>query len=300
MESVLQRQDRYNIHDLPQCNDCRSLFDSLDAHNVWKGGEHDQSKRVFLKQQAHIFKPKKKDGRPSTNWILLEEKLNIQQRIRSKFSKGLQSSTGYDLSPEDYLEGFFRRDHSRHKAGKRKSRSSHDGINDTSNSHVEHPAAPPPRRLDPGRNAIHDTSDSRVARPTSSPPRRRNSSPRHRQMGSGRTSPSPARLSPRKPYAPQYASGPFSVLAALHLATEARHGHSNGRRLLSLTKNQLKRMAQPMCRSNLYDKGRIRGRNAFACMEGLIEKSLVRKEIVRDAKTDGEIEKWGLLRRSAR
>ena len=112
------------LNDLPQCNDCRSLFDSLDAHNVWKGGGHDQSKRVFLKQQAHIFKPKKKDGQPSTNWIFLEEKLNIQQRIRSKFSKGLQSSTGYDSSPEDYLEGFFWRDHSRHEAGKRKSRSS--------------------------------------------------------------------------------------------------------------------------------------------------------------------------------
>ncbi len=58
-------------------------------------------------------------------------------------------------------------------------------------------------------------------------------------------------------------------------------------------------MAQPLCRSNLYDKARIRGRNAFACMDGLMGKHLVRKEIVRNTNAGGgggaEIEKWGLL-----
>ena len=113
-----------------------------------------------------------------------------------------------------------------------------------------------------------------------------------------RTSTSPTRSPHSKHYTPQYASGPFAVLATLHLAMHSKHKQSNGRRLLTLTEELLKRMAQPICRSNLYDKGRIRGRNAFACMDGLIEKQYVRKEIVRNTSDidGGEIEKWGLLR----
>jgi hypothetical protein len=72
-----------------------------------------------------------------------------------------------------------------------------------------------------------------------------------------------------------------------------------GRRLLSLTEDELKRYAQRRCRSNLYDKGRIRGRSAFACVDGLVEKQLVRKEIIRDRNSD-EIEKWGLLTKGER
>mmetsp|Transcript_30118 Transcript_30118/g.62990 ORF Transcript_30118/g.62990 Transcript_30118/m.62990 type:complete len:1434 (-) Transcript_30118:244-4545(-) len=268
MKAVLQRQDRYATHDLPQCNDCQNLFDALDAHNVWKGGG--PSKRNFLKQQAHIFKPKKKDGQPSTNWILLEEKLNVQQKVRRECSTALQF---------DYLEEFVRRDHARHETETRQEHSQqpHDGFDDTSDSHLAHLAASPPRRrgvsLLPRQNGSRVNDGISLARITAPSPK-----------------------SSRKPYIPQYASGPFSVLATLHLAMQSRHKLSNGRRLLTLTEDQLKRMAQPMCRSNLYDKGRIRGRNAFACMEGLIEKGLVRKEIVRNAETGGEIEKWGLLR----
>ncbi|KAL7552443.1 hypothetical protein ACHAWF_015680, partial [Thalassiosira exigua] len=250
IKAVLQRQDRYHLHDLPQCNDCQSLFDALENHKVWSGGGRVQSKRNFFRQQAHIFKPEKNDGQPTTNWVLLEEKLNIQQKIRSEF--GEQATVG-----EDWLEEFVRIQDARHETSQTRGRQSND--RNGADSHLSYLASTPPRR-------------------TNTPPRQRHSNG-----------------TPRKTYTPQYASGPFAILATLHLAMHSKHQQSRGRRLLTLTEEQLKRMAQPMCRSNLYDKGRIRGRNAFACMDGLIEKSLVRKEIIRNRDTAGEIEKWGLL-----
>jgi len=272
IKAVLQRQQRYHVHDLPMCNDCQSLHQALEKHKVWTGGgnEDPTSKSVF-KQQSHIFKPLKKDGNPSTNWILVEEKLRIQEDIRRSFAAGLlRFAPGYDSPPEDWLEEFVRRDHARHCAGQSSS-----GCNDIiTDSHLAYLVNSPPRQ--------------------NLPPRSNGSRSNIRTSSVGATS-SPARAS----YTPQYASGPYAVLAALHLAMHSKHRQSNGRRLLTLTEYQLKRMAQPLCRSNLYDNGRIRGRNAFACMDGLIEKQLVRKEMVRNAgggAAGGEIEKWGLLR----
>lgn len=267
IKAVLQRQHRYHVHDLPKCDDCHSLFLALEAHKVWTGGNDKTSGGAF-KQQAHIFKPHKKDGNPSTNWILVEEKLRIQESIRREFSTGLRFTPGYDSPPEDWLEEFVRRDHARHCTGQSSS-----GCNDNIvDPHLAYLVNSPPRQRSPSRS-----NGSRSI---------------NRTLSAGATS-SPTRAL----YTPQYASGPFAVLATLHLAMHSRHQHSNGRRLLTLTEDQLKRMAQPLCRSNLYDKGRIRGRNAFACMDGLIEKQLVRKEIVRNTTgAGGEIEKWGLLR----
>jgi ERCC4-type nuclease len=267
IKAVLQRQHRYHVHDLPICDDCHSLYLALEKHKVWTGVSEDQTTRSVFKQQAHIFKPHKKDGNPSTNFVLVEEKLRIQEIIRREFSAGLLRFTpGYDSPPEDWLEEFVRRDNARHCTEQSSS-----GCNDIADFHLAHLVNSPPRRNSPSRSNGSRSNDG-----TSSV---------------GATS-SPVRAS----YIPQYASGPFAVLAALHLAMHSKHQHSNGRRLLTLTEDQLKRMAQPLCRSNLYDKGRIRGRNAFACMDGLIEKQLVRKEIVRNAGAGGEVEKWGLLR----
>jgi ERCC4-type nuclease len=277
IKAVLQRQGRYHVHDLPKCTDCQSLFAALEQHNVWTNGNGGSA----FKQQAHIFKPQKKDGNPSTNWILLEEKLRIQTSIRSDFSSGLlQFTPGYDTPSIDWLEEFVRRDHARHCSTEQQS------------SLV-------------GRNDYASTADP-LAYLVNTPPRQRSSPLRSngssRRSNNNRSLSAVAQSPPTQSassYIPQYASGPFAVLAALHLAMHSKHLYSNGRRLLTLTEDQLKRMAQPLCRSNLYDKARIRGRNAFACMDGLIEKQLVRKEIVRNnnAGADGgEIEKWGLLR----
>ena len=43
IKSVLQRQNRYQVHDLEKCDDCQQLFDALEEHKVWTGG--DPSKR---------------------------------------------------------------------------------------------------------------------------------------------------------------------------------------------------------------------------------------------------------------
>lgn len=278
IKAVLQRQGRYHVHDLPKCTDCPSLFAALEQHNVWTGGNCGS---VF-KQQAHIFKPQKKDGNPSTNWILLEEKLRIQATIKREFSTGLlQFTPGYDAPSIDWLEEFVRRDHARHcSTGQQNSLVGRNDYASTADLHLAHLVNTPTRQQ-------------------SSPLRSNGSS---RRSNDNRSLSAVAQSSPTQrasSYIPQYASGPFAVLAALHLAMHSKHLHSNGRRLLTLTEDQLKRMAQPLCRSNLYDKARIRGRNAFACMDALIEKQLVRKEIVRNniAGADGgEIEKWGLLR----
>ena len=247
IKSVLQRQNRYNVHDLPKCDDCQKLFEELERHKVWTGGS---DKRSFLNQQSHIFKPVKKDGNPSTNFILVGEKLNIQNQVRNDFYRS-QYAPGYDSPPIDWLEEFVRRDHSRHGTI-----TNGQGSNSRS-----------PRR--------REEIDPCAAYLAPTPPRRsNNSTPQSRSGGT------PSRTTRKKEYIPQFESGPFSVLATLHQAMHSKHKYSHGQRLLTLSEKNLKRMSQPMCRSNLYDKGRIRGRNAFQCMDGLIEKQLVRKEIV--------------------
>lgn len=276
MKSVLQRQDRYQVHDLPRCNDCQSLYDALQAHNVWTGGSNGRKKSGH-NSQAHIFKPQKKStGLPTTNWILLDAKLEIQQQIKTEFI--------YDISsPHDYLEEFVIRDHSRHETAtstpnkRKKSASTANQLQDDSELYLAYLPNTPPRSA---AASASQRSPSRGSTLQSSSPARSNSTP----------------STPRsRPYMPEYASGPFAVLATLHLAMHSKHKLLKGRKL-TLTEGELKRSAQPSCRSNLYDKMRIRGRNAFACMDGLIEKQLVRKEIVRDTSASHlEIEKWGLL-----
>jgi hypothetical protein len=74
-------------------------------------------------------------------------------------------------------------------------------------------------------------------------------------------------------YCPENASGPFAILCTLYEATNAQ------RHELSLSESRLKKVAQGRCRSNLYDR-QARGRNAFACIESLTDKGLVRKELI--------------------
>eukprot|EP00804_Cyclotella_cryptica_P007596 CCRYP_010668-RB/>CCRYP_010668-RB protein AED:0.07 eAED:0.07 QI:256/-1/1/1/-1/0/1/0/1119 len=280
MKAVIQRQDRYQVHDLPQCHDALTLYHALQDHNVWSGGTT-QSRghnKARWNQQAHIFKPQKKNGSgPTTNWILLEAKLLIIEQIKRHFRYDLTSS-------EDFLEEFVKRDHARHETM---------GSNTPNRRNATNHSA----------NCTYDDSETYLTHLASSPLRSAalpQQSPRRRKATSipRLTTNEPTALtaqSPTSKYIPQYASAPFAVLATLHLAMHAKHNQLKGRRLLTLTEDELKRLAQPMCRSNLYDKMRIRGRNAFICMDGLIEKNLVRKEIVRNPETGLEIEKWGLL-----
>ncbi|KAL3809365.1 hypothetical protein ACHAXA_004368 [Cyclostephanos tholiformis] len=247
-----------------------------DGTTSTNGGE--RRRGGAFKQQSHIFKPMKKDGNPTTDWILFEEKLRIQSNVRREFSSsGLTGhffTPRYDSPQIDWLEEFVRRDHARHcTTGRRDSSVGCDDYAAADTRNIAYLANIPPRRQrSPSRSNGSGSNNDR-------------------ELSEVGAASSPARAAS---YILQYDSGPFVVLATLHLARHSRHRHSNGRRLLTLTKDQLKRMAQIMCRSNLYDKVRICGRNAFACMDGLMEKQFVRKEIVRNAGDD--VEKWGPLR----
>lgn len=72
-------------------------------------------------------------------------------------------------------------------------------------------------------------------------------------------------------YCPAYGSGPFALLCTLY--NQMKQGQH------SLDETRLKELAQPICRSNLYDH-QARGRNAFACMEALMDRNFVRKELL--------------------
>ncbi len=246
MKKILQRDERYSVNDLPHCTDCHSLHQNLQG--------------VMPNRSLCLFSPStKRDGKPSTVWILLNQKVMRQNEVAAKFQANLDANVGIDA-----LEEFIRIDRLRHPEESDRTASGSPARRKRRNM--------PPT---PNRDNVDNTfsSPSRTQNNLTSS-ESRNSTPRR-----------------RKPYCPQYASGPFAILCALLEAMEGTHHNSNGRRQLSLTEDSLKYLAQPRCRSNFYDRQIMRGsRSAFACMEGLVEKSLVRKEITMD-----RTEKWQLL-----
>jgi hypothetical protein len=72
-------------------------------------------------------------------------------------------------------------------------------------------------------------------------------------------------------YCPEFASGPFAILCALLQAQMNRQ--------YFLNESDLKAKAQLHCRSNLYDAQGY-ARSAFACIDTLTRKNLVRKELI--------------------
>ena len=265
MKKILQRDDRYAIHDLPSVTDNESLYRHIQP--VW---EHQNTTNAGRGRRwnniGNLFTSSTKNGKPSTIWVLLEHKLNLQIQIAADFSP--RSSTSEDNgSSIDALEEFIRLDTLRHNSA------SDESATRTANSSSSNSSSQ--RR--------NQSNSSRAAASTTTTPSTR---------GTVSNLQSPSRRQPRRrQYCPEYASGPFAVLCALREAMEGNHKDSNGRRQLSLTENQLKRLAQPRCRSNFYDRQMMIGsRNAFACMEGLAERNLVRKEIIMD-----NVEKWALL-----
>lgn len=262
IKSVLQRQNRWEVHDLPECLTCLQLYRNLEERKVWTGGRNidGRNQRAFS-SHSHIFKPQKNNGNPSTNYLLLDEKMCRQGRMRFQFDQGtLQYTTGFSNPPLDYIEEFVRKEHARHPSlSSRRSRSNDD------EPHLDYVRTPPRRSASSSRGAT-----------SSATPRRS----------------TPASQPRPRVYTPQFESGPYAVLATLHNAMHGRLGA--GRRQLTLSESDLKRYGQRMCRSNLYDKSRQRGRNAFACIDGLVKKNLLRKEIIRGP-TGEDVEKYGLL-----
>ena len=266
MKKILQRDDRYAIHDLECCTDIESLyrhikpaFDHDSTRNIHNPGGKRQWNNI-----GNLFTPStKRNGQPSTIYTLLSHKLDIQVQIAADFVP----TEGGSL---DALEEFIYLDTLRHPAeGNASSRST-------------------PQRRGTRRPA---NSSNGAAANAQARPQTNSDSNNNRTSTAASSIQSPSRVRPRKDYCPEYASGPFAILCTLIEAQEGNHRNSNGRRQLSLTENQLKRLAQPRCRANFYDRQIGRGsRSAFACMEKMSEKNLVRKEIIRE----GE-ERWALL-----
>jgi hypothetical protein len=115
----------------------------------------------------------------------------------------------------------------------------------------------------------------------------------------------------RTPYIPEYASGPFCILSTLYAASQGKHHplppanptphyHQHHRqesasgaathKEYSLTESRLKELAQPACRSNLFDR-QARGVNAFAAIDGLSKRGWIRSEII----PNSEESKFSLL-----
>lgn len=238
MKMILQRDGRYSGHDVPFCTDCDSL--------------HQNVKEVMPERSGYLFSPlTKRDGKPTTAWVLLHQKLIRQNEIAASFQVG--QGAGLDA-----LEEFIRLDTLRHP--------------NTEGS----PARRKRRRTQPQTPDVGNSAT-------------RTTNPNLNSNGTPNIGAPTARK--RKSYCPEYASGPFAVLCTLIEAMEGNHHNANGMRQLSLTGDSLKYLAQKRCRSNFYDRQiSVGSRSAFACMEGLAGKNLVRKEITMD-----NIEKWQLL-----
>ena len=308
IKSILQRMDRNSDYDLPYCTTVESLYDGLQP--VWEGQANVGSSRSskFTNTVRNILKPQTKaNGHPSTCWLLLKRKLEIQQDIID----AARRSGKIDDPNYDPLDEFIEQDDVRLKAIT--------GNNDSQRSGV----ASTPTRIGRSRNSIPNSADttsaieydSQSGRVAATPTRRgrnrtsvpnstaatnnNNNTPSSNHLTNSRNS-TPRRRG-KKFYCPEYESGPFAVLCTLVEAMDPSlsSNTAGARRELSLTESKLKYKAQHRCRANLYDRNIGRGsRNAFACMHNLSDKELVRKEIGNFGMENGEnIEKWSLLAR---
>ena len=74
MKKILQRDDRYSIHDLPSCTDCHSLHQNIQG--------------ILPSRNGYLFTPStKRDGKPSTVWVLLQQKVRRQIEVAASFRK---------------------------------------------------------------------------------------------------------------------------------------------------------------------------------------------------------------------
>jgi hypothetical protein len=275
MKKVLQRDDRFADKQVPQCQDLMSLYNFMPT--VWypNGGRSRGHNSM-----AHVFKPsaKNRDGKPTICWELLQNKLNKVHRMTSR------------LPPNtDIIEGFVKAENERHQTATPES------TNRRAAKRSRVGSTPRIRRRllltpSPGQGASTCSTCGSQADSICLD----SSCPFHHQLSCttcfGANHPLHVRNHERVPlddrrarlvtraqnrprYCPEYASGPFAILCTLYEATNAQ------RRELSLSESRLKKMAQGRCRSNLYDR-QARGRNAFACIESLTDKGLVRKELI--------------------
>ncbi len=253
MKMVLQRDDRYAIHDLDPSIDCNSLYENMQE--VWnyedQNGIRNGGRKAF-NSNRHLFKPQtKRTGKPSTLWTLVHYKHQQQIKIAATYDIQLGRNDSTINGSEDALEEFIRLDSMRHENGGRNG--AEQAVQNTTTASQG------------TRNRRRGNQNPQLSNTTEAVP----------TAAATVVVPNSNRRRAPKDYCPVFQSGPFAILCALMESVEGE----NGRRQLSLTETRLKKLAQPRCRANLYDKQTSRSRNAFQCMVPLVSKGLLKKEM---------------------
>ena len=274
MKEIIQRGGRFANIPPPACETLEELMEFMNT--VWRGDTRPYNSNAFIVSKTN------KDGRPTTCWELLQNKLAKLEHFTT--------SVGQDVDP---LETFIQADCARHNKSSMPNSARRASALSTATGRT-------------GRVLRMETSASKNSRNMrcsscqqanveclcldaqcpfykimtcagcflgNHPILQRNhervsvKDPRARPV---------AREQARPQYIPEYSSGAFAILATLF---EASEGHLRGTREFSLVESRLKKLAQRRCRSNLYDH-QARNRTAFACVETLVDKGLVRKELI--------------------
>ena len=320
LKKVIQRHDRFAHLIVPECRDLHVFHEFLQEKVLTSPSDRRGS-------MAHIFKPSNKDGQPTTCWQLLQFKLNKISAIRAAIARAsgaADATTGGEINCS--IERFLVVERERHEglkeihspqqasaaAGRKKPPP---GSSNTANGDT--PGQEPKRKR--RRLAIEspsvrlgdrewtcvtcETAAADCMCLTASCPFHKQPSchgcfsanhpmlqrDHDRIQFTDTRAKSVLKALHREDrqnlYCPEYASGPFAVLCTLY-------DQMMNYKQLSLPETRLKELAQRICRSNLYDH-QARGRNAFACMEGLMERNLVRMERL-PGRTDQE-GKYSLL-----
>mmetsp|Transcript_17261 Transcript_17261/g.42067 ORF Transcript_17261/g.42067 Transcript_17261/m.42067 type:complete len:1384 (+) Transcript_17261:368-4519(+) len=284
MKKILQRDDRYANDIVPKITTLQELYDFMQT--VWN------TNGIGHNSNAHVFKPSAKNanGKPSTCWQMMEHKFVLAQRIRQACA-----TTG-----EDWIEAFVKMESNRHGASTNATPSRRPRQRRTTSGAT--PQQPRRTLPTPGSTTrrgaavavqcvtascnllaehtcleagcpFHQQLTCTMCFVGNHPAHIRNhtriplTDPRVKAILKEKN---------KKGYCPEFLSGPYAILSSLFEASREQHG---GRRELSLSESRLKKLAQKRCRSNLYDR-QARGRTAFACIENLADKQLVRKELI--------------------
>lgn len=276
MKQVIQRNDRYAEFLPPACHTLDDLVEFMST--VWGIGNRRHN------TNAHIVKKVNKDGRPTTCWELLQNKLDKLSQIATALGPN-----------EDALEAFIKADWARHQiAATPKNGGRRNAARSTPRSsgrvrRTLHLAATPSRSI---RNVECSTcpAPGEFICPEQNCPFHnvitcggcfRGNHP-ILQRNHERISIKDPRVKPilrahtKAPYTPEYGSGSFAILATLFEVSQSVDGRE---REFNLVESRLKKLAQRRCRSNLYDR-QARGRSAFSCVETLVDKGFLRKELI--------------------
>lgn len=278
MKMVLQRDGRFNLRQIPKITTLQELYDFMQT--IWNTGNN--NRRHHHNSMAHVFKPsaKNSNGKPSICWQLMDHKYKEAQRMRRSTEN------------ENWIEAFVQRENSRHNrvietpptTTKRRNNSNADATPRLRRGLLPSPASTATTPCTNCNQLAECTCLEESCpffqqfcctlcfignhpRHIRNHPRVELADPRVKTVLKERNKPG---------YCPEYQSGPFAILCTLF---EASEGQSSHRRELSLSESRLKKIAQTRCRSNLYDR-QARGRSAFACIESLADKQLVRKELI--------------------